>query len=326
MDSLTIAGTVLGTAGYLSPEQARGERAGPASDRYALGIVAFELLTGRRPFESESATAEAAAHVHAEIPSVSAQLDPVFQRALAKEPGDRFQTSAEFVQALREALDPGSHTTRRLAPVRAAAVVRAPHRVASSRRAARRRRPRCDPHRDGDEGSAAQTQSTPAPTSSSLHPGTASTAASTATSATAATVHRGNGVALTDQATRLLQAGDWAGAERIAQQAVAALQGSGQTYEAYAEYDLGLALAQLGRCDEALRTSIARRSCRDIERRSTRREALQEGQGEEEEVGAPRTMTPCESSSPARPVSSGRTSSTTGSGSTRTTASSRSTF
>jgi tetratricopeptide (TPR) repeat protein len=59
-------------------------------------------------------------------------------------------------------------------------------------------------------------------------------------------------VALTDHATRLLQAGDWAGAERIAQQAVAALEGSGQTYEAYAEYDLGLALAQLGRCEEAL--------------------------------------------------------------------------
>ena len=68
MDSLTMTGTVLGTAGYLSPEQAQGERAGPASDRYALAIVAWELLTGRRPFESESPTAEAAAHVNAPIP------------------------------------------------------------------------------------------------------------------------------------------------------------------------------------------------------------------------------------------------------------------
>ena len=48
MDSLTMTGTVLGTAGYLSPEQAQGERAGPASDRYALAIVAWELLTGKR--------------------------------------------------------------------------------------------------------------------------------------------------------------------------------------------------------------------------------------------------------------------------------------
>src|SRR5438093_2911088 len=84
MDSLTMTGTVLGTAGYLSPEQAQGERAGPASDRYALGVVAFELLTGRRPFESDSPTAEAAAHVNAEVPAVSERVDPVFRRALAK--------------------------------------------------------------------------------------------------------------------------------------------------------------------------------------------------------------------------------------------------
>jgi Flp pilus assembly protein TadD len=59
-------------------------------------------------------------------------------------------------------------------------------------------------------------------------------------------------VELTDQATGLLRAGDYVGAERIARQAVAALQGSGQAYEAYAEYDLGAALAQLERCDEAM--------------------------------------------------------------------------
>ena len=85
LHSLTLTGTVLGTAGYLSPEQARGERATPASDRYSLAVVAYELLTGRRPFESESPTVEAAAHVQAEVPSISPQLDPVFRRALAKD-------------------------------------------------------------------------------------------------------------------------------------------------------------------------------------------------------------------------------------------------
>jgi len=60
--SFTEAGTVVGTAGYLAPEQARGETATPASDRYALAVVAFELLTGVRPFERESSTAEALAH------------------------------------------------------------------------------------------------------------------------------------------------------------------------------------------------------------------------------------------------------------------------
>jgi eukaryotic-like serine/threonine-protein kinase len=61
---MTAAGTALGTAGYLSPEQARGEPATAASDRYALGVVAYELLTGGRPFERSSATAEAIAHAH----------------------------------------------------------------------------------------------------------------------------------------------------------------------------------------------------------------------------------------------------------------------
>src|SRR5213079_2576595 len=90
MDSLTATGTVLGTAGYLSPEQAQGDRATPASDRYALAVVAFELLTGKRPFEADSPTAEATAHVHASVPSLCdhngalpCELDPVFERALA---------------------------------------------------------------------------------------------------------------------------------------------------------------------------------------------------------------------------------------------------
>src|SRR6266545_5776878 len=124
MESLTMTGTVLGTAGYLSPEQAQGERASAASDRYALAGVAFELLTGRRPFESDSPTAEAAAHVHAPVPSVSAgselprELDAVFERALAKDPAQRFETGAEFVAAVRDALEAGVGTTRRLAPTR----------------------------------------------------------------------------------------------------------------------------------------------------------------------------------------------------------------
>ena len=55
LDTLTLPGTILGTAGYLAPEQARGEPATAASDRYALGVVAFELLTGRRPYAADTA-------------------------------------------------------------------------------------------------------------------------------------------------------------------------------------------------------------------------------------------------------------------------------
>ena len=70
LESLTMTGTILGTAGYLAPEQAAGGRATPASDRYGLAVVAWELLSGRRPFASESPTAEAAAHVHDPPPSL----------------------------------------------------------------------------------------------------------------------------------------------------------------------------------------------------------------------------------------------------------------
>src|SRR5438067_6978543 len=70
LDSFTETGTILGTAGYLSPEQARGERATAASDRYSLAVGAYELRAGRRPFESESTTAEAARHATAPVPSI----------------------------------------------------------------------------------------------------------------------------------------------------------------------------------------------------------------------------------------------------------------
>jgi Flp pilus assembly protein TadD len=87
-------------------------------------------------------------------------------------------------------------------------------------------------------------------------------------------------VALTDQATQLLQQRDYAGAERLARQAVEALRGSGQDYEAYAEYDLGAALVGLGRCDEALqhldRSEAIQGNRKEIRRA---RKACQRGDG-----------------------------------------------
>ena len=111
MASMTLTGTVLGTAGYLSPEQAMGQRATPASDVYALAIVAYELLSGHRPFENDSPTAEAAAHVNSPVPSITQrcedlppELDRVFQRALAKDPRQRYSSAQELVAELRGAL------------------------------------------------------------------------------------------------------------------------------------------------------------------------------------------------------------------------------
>ncbi|HEX8083240.1 MAG TPA: protein kinase [Solirubrobacteraceae bacterium] len=126
--ALTQAGTVLGTAAYLSPEQAVGEPATAASDRYSLGVVAFELLCGRRPFAGEHAAAQARQHVEAPMPEtgLGPQVDDVMCRMLAKDPPDRYPTCALFVEELRHAVErapsvrrepPTEPTRRAVAPV-----------------------------------------------------------------------------------------------------------------------------------------------------------------------------------------------------------------
>jgi serine/threonine-protein kinase len=110
-DQLTATGQVLGTAAYISPEQAVGEPATAASDRYALAVVAYELLTGERPFQAENFAAQARAHVEdtpppaSELnPDLSPEVDDVLARGLAKEPEERWSTAGEFVSALEDAL------------------------------------------------------------------------------------------------------------------------------------------------------------------------------------------------------------------------------
>jgi serine/threonine-protein kinase len=113
--TVTSTGTILGTASYLSPEQIRGEPATALSDVYALAVVAFELLTGSKPFEAEHFAAQANMHLEREPPrasqietSLPAAVDGVLTRGLAKDPGARWATATELADALtRAALEPG---------------------------------------------------------------------------------------------------------------------------------------------------------------------------------------------------------------------------
>ncbi len=105
---LTVAGDFLGTLSYAAPEQFDERGAEPASDRYALGCVLWECLTGTVPFDGESYWQIMHAHMNATVPPVGdglpRALDRVFARALAKEPEERFETAQEMVAATREAL------------------------------------------------------------------------------------------------------------------------------------------------------------------------------------------------------------------------------
>jgi serine/threonine protein kinase len=266
-DSMTLTGTVLGTAGYLSPEQAAGERAGPASDRYALAVVAFELLSGHRPFESESATAEAAAHVNAPVPSIAElceglpwDVDRVFQRALAKGPRARYGSAREFVAELRSALShtpaptavlaPATHSRRRgsvryllpLALLLAAAAIGA---IVAALVAG------------GDSKTRVLTRTV-------AGPGGTTTVHRTVTQQTTAAAQPpppppppaagADGHALNDNGYALMQQGGYSAALPLLHQAVQKLAGTGPAdpYEGYANYNLGYTLYRLGRCSEAV--------------------------------------------------------------------------
>jgi eukaryotic-like serine/threonine-protein kinase len=108
---ITQAGSVMGTPHYLSPEQAQGQAVTAVSDLYAIGVILYEALAGRVPFEADSAVAIAMKQVSSAPqrpssinPAVSPALDAVVMRALEKDPGQRFQSAEAFIAALDGAL------------------------------------------------------------------------------------------------------------------------------------------------------------------------------------------------------------------------------
>ena len=130
---MTEAGSIMGTAQYLSPEQAQGDPATAQSDLYSVGIILYELLTGRLPFDGESAVSIAVQHlnepptpIHALRPDVAPQLEAAVMRALAKDPASRWSDADEFISALESARaslgQPLGQDTAAFAPVPAPVV------------------------------------------------------------------------------------------------------------------------------------------------------------------------------------------------------------
>jgi eukaryotic-like serine/threonine-protein kinase len=137
--SITQVGSVLGTAAYLAPEQARGEEAGPRADLYALGVVTYQLISGRLPYEASSLT-ELALKQQQETPplldtlvaAVNPQLAEAVAISLALDPQDRYQTAREMGRALGEGADGIAPAERQ--PARAAPATEATSVLSAARR------------------------------------------------------------------------------------------------------------------------------------------------------------------------------------------------
>ncbi|HEV2819262.1 MAG TPA: serine/threonine-protein kinase [Solirubrobacteraceae bacterium] len=265
--AMTQTGMVLGSAAYISPEQAMGHQATRASDRYALAVVAYELLTGERPFRSGTAASQARQHIDEspprashEAPDLPAALDEVLARGMAKAPEDRPASAQELADAIRGALEDGP--TASTAPTGAAAPDRraSPSRrfpvfiaallavgIAAALAVAALSGGEEEPTTTQD-GESAQTESAEEPQAQQPEPAPEPEPRDPDLSGA-------DPVALNNEGYDLFVAGRYAEAVPVLQRSVGAFESQGRTGEvdyAYALYNLGASLNRSGRPQEAI--------------------------------------------------------------------------
>jgi len=109
--NLTTSGTIVGTPAYMSPEQGSGQKVDTRSDIYSLGVILYELATGRVPYKAETPMAVIFKHIHDPLPpartlnpELAESLERVILKALSKRPEDRYQTAGDMVQAIQVAI------------------------------------------------------------------------------------------------------------------------------------------------------------------------------------------------------------------------------
>ncbi len=142
--STTSENVVVGSAPYISPEQAKSGTISTRSDLYSLGVVLFEMLTGKTPFTGESPVAMALQHVQTEAPSprslnpgIPPAVENIVKRALAKSPDDRFSSANEMLKAILEAMQPGPPSIGKRGEAKATPMSRGDEDVAPSKKAKR---------------------------------------------------------------------------------------------------------------------------------------------------------------------------------------------
>jgi serine/threonine protein kinase len=265
--AVTQTGQVLGTVAYISPEQARGEGVSAASDRYSLAVVAYELLTGTRPYSGGTIAAQARQHMEAEpraasehAPDLPSHVDRALRRGLAKAPEARWPSATAFAEALgapddREPAAADETTalpTVPLTPIRRSVPSPDP----------RRRRALLVPAAllgvlllavvlaialsGGEDGSSPEAKRTPTRQ-------TAPQQARTNTASTPAATADGESVAsLNDRGFQLMSQGRYGEAIPLLQSAVERCGNSRESVCAYALYNLGRSLRLAGRPAEAI--------------------------------------------------------------------------